>query len=58
MLHSTFYESRKFGSSFNKKDQTKPEHKHDLTYLVKCPENVCSETNLGEIARSLNEKVM
>ena len=38
------YISRKLGSAFDIKDQTKLVHKHDLTYLVKCPENTCSET--------------
>ena len=31
------------GSAFDIKDQTTMEHKHDLTYLVECPENTCSE---------------
>ena len=44
------YKSRKLGAAFVIKDQTKLEHKHDLTYLVKCPENTCSETYLGENA--------
>ena len=38
--------------------ETKLEHKHDLTYLVKCPENTCSETYLGKTARRLNERIM
>ena len=38
------YISRKLGSAFDIKDQTKLVHKHDLTYLVKCPKNTCSET--------------
>ena len=33
-------------------------HKHDLTYLVKCPENTYSETYIGEAARRLNERIM
>ena len=52
------YKSRKLGSVFDIKDQTKLEHKHDLTYLVKCPENTCSETYIGKIARRLNERIM
>ena len=47
------YISRKLGSVFDVKDQTKLEHKHNLTYLVKCPENTCSDTYLGETARKL-----
>ena len=52
------YKSRKLGSAFYVKDQTKLEHKHDLTYLVKCPENTCSETCLGITAKRLNERIM
>ena len=37
------YISRKLGSAFDIKDQTKLVHKHDLTYLVKCPESKRSE---------------
>ena len=51
------YKSRKL-SAFDIKDQTKLEHKHDLTYLVKCPESRCSETYLGEAARRLHERIM
>ena len=40
------------------KDQTNLEHKRDLTYLVKCPENICSETYLGKTARSLSERII
>ena len=38
------YISTKLGSAFDIKDQTNLVHKHDLTYLFKCPENTCSET--------------
>ena len=50
--------SRKLGSAFNIKDQTKLEHKYDLIYLVKSPENTCSEICLHEAVRRLNEKIM
>ena len=46
------YISKKLGSAFDIKDRKKLVHKHDLTYLLKCPENTCSETYLGEAARS------
>ena len=52
------YISRKLGSAFDIKGQTKLGHKHDLTHLVKCPENTCSETYLGKTARRLNERIM
>ena len=48
------YISRKLGSAFDRKDRTKLEHKHDITYLVKCPENTCFETYLGQTARRQN----
>ena len=50
--------SKKLGSFFNIKDQTKLEHNNDLTYLVKCPEKSCSEKYLGETARRINERVL
>ena len=46
------------GSGFDIKAQTKLVHKHDHTYLVKCPENTCSEAYLGGTAKRLNEKIM
>ena len=52
------YISRKLGSAFDIKDQTKLVHKRDLTYLVKCPENTCFETYLGKTSRRLNERKM
>ena len=52
------YRSKKLGSFFNIKDQTKLEHNHDLNYLVKCPEKACSENYLGETARRINKKVL
>ena len=51
------YISKKLGPAFDIKDQVKLVHKHDLTYLVKCPKNTYSETYLGEIARRLNERI-
>ena len=52
------YRSKKLGSFFNIKDQTKLEHNSDLTYLVKCPEKTCSEKYLRETARRINERVL
>ena len=50
--------SKKLGSFFNIKDQTKLEHNNDLTYLLKCPEKTCSENFFGETARRINERVL
>ena len=52
------YRSKKLGSFFNIKDQTKLEHNNDFTYLVKCPEKTCSENCLGETARRINERAL
>ena len=52
------YRSKKLGSFFNIKDQTKLEHNNDLTYLVQCPEKTCSENYLVETARRINERLL
>ena len=41
------------GSSFDIKEQTKLEHKHDLIYLVEC-----SEISSGETTRRMNKEIM
>ena len=51
------YSSTKDGSKFNIKDITKKEHKHDLVYSVKCPEETCNETYNGETGRRLVEQI-
>ena len=50
------YTSTKRSSNFNIKDITKKEHKHDLVYSVKCPEETCNETYNGETGRRLIEQ--
>ena len=52
------YSSKKLESFLSIKDQTKLEHNDDLTYLVKCPENTCSENYHGETARRIDERVL
>ena len=51
------YSDTKLGSNFNIKDITKKEHKHDLVYSVKCPEETCNETYNGDTGRRLIEQV-
>ena len=58
MQRNTYITVKKLGSSLNTKDEKKLEHKFNLKYLVKCPQNSCSETYLGEIVRRLNERIM
>ena len=50
IIQHNMYISRKLSYAFDIKDQTKLVHKHDLTYLVICPQNTCSETCLDETA--------
>ena len=45
------YTGTKLGYNFNIKDITKKEHKHDLVYSVKCPEETCKETYNAETGR-------
>ena len=45
-------------SFFNIKDQTKIKYNNDFTYLVKCPEKICSENYLEETATWINEKLL
>ena len=49
------YTGTKLGSNFNIKDITQKEHKYDLVYSVKCPEETCTETCNGETGRTLVE---
>ena len=51
------YTGTKLGSNFNIKDITKKEHKHDLIYSVKCPEETCNEAYNSEAGRRLIERV-
>ena len=52
------YNSRKLDSTFDTKEEAKLEHKHTVTYFVKCPLNSCSETYLEQTAIRPNEGVM
>ena len=51
------YTGTKLGSNFNIKGITKKEHKHDLVYSVKCPEETCNEPYNGETGRRLIQRV-
>lgn len=46
---------RKLGSSFQIKNQTMFEHKHDTTYYKKCPVKNCADDYIGETNRKINE---
>ena len=45
-------------ATFDIKDQTNLECKHDLGYLAEYAENTCSETYLRETVGALNERIM
>ena len=45
------YTGTKLGTKFNIKNIIKKEHKHDLVYSVKFPEEACRETYNGETGR-------
>ena len=51
------YSGKKLPSYFNIKDQTKMQHQNDPIYYTECPENDCMENYVGEIERSLQERV-
>ena len=51
------YTASKLDSNFNIKDITNKEHKHDLVYRVKCPEETCNDTYNGETGRRLVERI-
>ena len=50
------YTFTKLASNFNIKVIINTEHKHDLMYSVKCPEETCNETYSGETGRTLVER--
>ena len=48
----------KLSSQFNIKDDTNKQHKHDLVYFSRCPSTDCTDSYIGETARSVSERVM
>ena len=53
----TTYSGIKLSSKFQKKDQTKKDHQHDVVCYAKCPEEQCTEGYTGETSRRLIERV-
>ena len=49
------FASQKLSTQFNVEDRTKFEHKHDVIYFGKCPEQNCTNNYLGESARRISE---
>ena len=52
------YTGRKLGLSFQTKDQTIFEDKHDVIYHGKCPAENCVDGYTGETARTINERTV
>ena len=52
------FTGQKLSTQFNVKDRTKFEHKHDVIYFGKCPEQNCIDNCLGESARRISERII
>ena len=52
------FTGKKLSTSFQIKDQTKFEHKHDIIYLGTCPQDNCSENYIGESGRQISERII
>ena len=50
------FPGQKLSTQFDVKDRTKFEHKHDVIYLGKCPEQNCTGNCLGESAGRITER--
>ena len=52
------YQGTKLSSRLQAKDQTKFEHRNDVVYCCKCPENDCDNFYIGETDRQISERVI
>ena len=52
------YQGTKLSSRFQVKDQTKFEHRNDIVYCCKCPENDCHDYYIGETDRQISERIV
>ena len=52
------YQGTKLSSRFQVKDQTKFEHRNDVVYCCKCPENNCNDFFSGETDRRISEIII
>ena len=48
---------RKLSTCLRIKDKSKFDHKHDLVYHAKYPNELCDENYIGESGRRINERV-
>ena len=49
---------QKLSAQFNVKDSNKFEHKHDVIYFGKYPEQNCTDNYLGESTRRISERII
>ena len=52
------YQGTKLSSWFQVKDQTKFEHRNDVVYCCKYPENNCNDFYIGETDRWISERII
>ena len=52
------YKSSKLGERFQVKDKTKLEHRHNVTYKVKCPTKKCNSTYGGETKCRIGKRMI
>ena len=52
------FTGQKISNQFNVKDRTKFQHKHDVIYFSKCPEQNCTDNHIGESARRICEQII
>ena len=51
------FTGNKLSSSFNIKDKTKFEHRHDVINLGTCPETTCNDNYINEAKRRILDRV-
>ena len=52
------YNTKKLGSKFKIKDQTKKEHQHNVVYHAKCPDPQCNSNYIGQTKCRLLKRVI
>ena len=51
------YKSKKLSTKFNAKDKTEFYYQSNLVYYGKCPNQTCSEVNIGETDGSIKGRI-
>ena len=52
------YQGTKLSLRFQVEDQTKFEHRNEVVYCCKCPENDCDDFYIGETDRRISERII